>query len=190
MAGEPPWAVIGLGNPGERYARTRHNVGAMVVQRIADHLGARFKAQKRARCDVAEVRFAQQRVFLAVPHSYMNESGGPTAGLTQYYSVPDDHVIVVHDEIDLPFASLRLKLGGGDNGHNGLKSIRRSLGTGEWYRLRVGVGRGRGDTAGHVLAGFSAAERKALPDLLDEAADATELLVTNGLAAAQNRYNS
>jgi len=190
MAGESPWAVIGLGNPGERYARTPHNVGAMVVQRLADRAGERFKAQRRARCDVAEARLANQKVLLAVPHSYMNESGGPAASLTQYYSVPNDQLLVVHDEIDLPFAALRLKLGGGDNGHNGLKSIRRSLGTGDWYRLRVGVGRGRGETAGHVLTGFSGAERKELPDLLDRAADAAEALLTDGLAMAQNRYNS
>lgn len=190
MAGESPWAVIGLGNPGERYARTRHNVGAMVIQRMADRASERFKAQRRARCDVAETRVANHKVLLAVPHSYMNESGGPTAALTQYYSVPTEQLLVIHDEIDLPFAALRLKLGGGDNGHNGLKSIRKSLGTGDWYRLRVGVGRGRGDTAGHVLTGFSGSERAELPDLLDRAADAAEALLADGLAAAQNRYNS
>ena len=190
MAGESPWAVIGLGNPGERYARTRHNVGAMVVQRLADRMGERFKAQRRVRCDVAEGRLANRRVFLAVPHSYMNESGGPAAALVKYYSVPGDQLLVIHDEIDLPFGALRLKFGGGDNGHNGLKSIRKSLATGDWYRLRVGVGRGRGDTAGHVLAGFSGDERKALPDMLDRVADAAEVLLTDGLAAAQNRYNS
>lgn len=190
MTAVAPWAVVGLGNPGERYARTRHNIGAMVVQHMADAAGARMKAQRKARCDTADLRLADQRVFLAVPHSYMNESGGPVSSLLGYYSVPADRLVVVHDEIDLPFDALRLKFGGGDNGHNGLKSIRGSLRTGDWFRVRVGVGRGRGETADHVLSGFSAAERKELPDLLARTAEAVEALIGDGLATAQNRFNT
>jgi PTH1 family peptidyl-tRNA hydrolase len=179
-----------LGNPGERYARTRHNIGAMVVQRMAEVAGVRLKAQRKVRCDAADARLGGQRLLLAVPHSYMNESGGPVSALLGYYSVPPERLIVVHDEIDLPFAALRLKLGGGDNGHNGLKSIRSALGTGDWFRVRVGVGRGRGEQADHVLSGFSGAQRKELPELLDRSSDAVETLVGTGLAAAQNAYNS
>ncbi len=190
MTTNPAWAVVGLGNPGQRYARTRHNVGAMVVQRMADSAGARLKSQRRARCDVAEVRVKGRRLVLAVPHSYMNESGGPAAALLGYYSIAVDQLIVVHDEIDLPFGALRLKLAGGDNGHNGLRSIRRSLSTGDWYRVRVGVGRGRAEAADHVLTAFSGAERKELPELVERAGAATEDLIAEGLATAQNRFNT
>ncbi len=189
MTDQSPWAIVGLGNPGEKYARTRHNIGAMVVSQLAERSSERFRSQRRARCDVAEARLSQTKVVLAIPMSYMNESGGPVSSLLDYFSVPTDHLIVVHDEIDLPFAGLRLKFGGGDNGHNGLKSIRRSLGHGDWYRIRVGVGRGRGDTAGHVLSGFSGAERKELPALLDRAAESAESLISDGLATAQNHFN-
>ena len=189
MTDQSSWAIVGLGNPGERYARTRHNIGAMVVAELANRLSERFRSQRRARCEVAETRVGQAKVVLAIPTSYMNESGGPVSSLLDYFSVPPDHLIVVHDEIDLPFLGLRLKLGGGDNGHNGLKSIRRSLGDGDWYRIRVGVGRGRGDAAGHVLSGFSGAERKEIPNFLAHAADSAECLISDGLATAQNRYN-
>lgn len=190
MTAVASWAVVGLGNPGERYARTRHNVGAMVVQELADQAGARLRPQRRARCDVAEVRLGSDRAVLAVPHSYMNESGGPTAALLAYFSSTPERLLVIHDEIDLPFGALRLKRGGGDNGHNGLKSIRRSLRTGDWFRVRVGVGRGAGEAADHVLSPFTGAQRKELPDLLHRAAAAAEALIGEGLTAAQNRYNT
>ncbi len=185
-----PWVAVGLGNPGDRYAATRHNVGRMVVEQLAAGHGERFKANRRARCDVAEVRLGSQRCVLAVPHSYMNESGGPVSGVLAYYKAEPARLIVVQDEIDLPFGALRIKYGGGDNGHNGLKSIRKSLRTGDWYRIRVGVGRGRGDTAEHVLATFARHEAQPLADLVSTAADAVESLVDSGLERTQNRFNS
>ncbi len=185
-----PWVVVGLGNPGDRYAATRHNVGRMVVERVAADHSERFKVNRRARCDVAEVRLGAQRGVLAIPHSYMNESGGPVSAVLGYFHGEPDRLIVVQDEIDLPFGALRIKYGGGDNGHNGLKSIRKSLRTGDWYRIRVGVGRGRGDTADHVLATFARHESQPLADLVAQAADAVETLVESGLEPTQNRFNS
>lgn len=185
-----PWLAVGLGNPGDRYASTRHNVGQMALGLLAEQNGERFKANRKARCDIAEVRVGQTKLILAAPHSYMNESGGPVSAAVQYYSVEPDQVIVLQDEIDLPFGALRIKFGGGDNGHNGLKSIRKSLGTGDWYRIRLGVGRGRGDAADHVLARFARHESAGVDDLLQRAADCAECLVSDGLAVAQNRYNT
>ncbi|MFN8125486.1 MAG: aminoacyl-tRNA hydrolase [Candidatus Nanopelagicales bacterium] len=187
---EGPWVAVGLGNPGDRYAATRHNVGRMVVERMAEVAGQGFRPNRRARCDVAEVRVGAQRCVLAVPHSYMNESGGPVSGVLRYFHAEPSRLIVVQDEIDLPFGALRVKFGGGDNGHNGLKSIRRSLDTGDWYRIRVGVGRGRGDTADHVLARFARHEAAPLAELVDTAGDCVESLIGNGLELTQNRFNS
>jgi PTH1 family peptidyl-tRNA hydrolase len=187
-----PWLVVGLGNPGPDYADTRHNVGQLVVDELAARCRGRFAGHKRARAQVAEERIQGQRVILAKPLSYMNESGGPVKGLLDFYKVPLEHLVVVHDELDIPFAALRLKLGGGDNGHNGLKSVRRSTGTGDWYRVRVGIGRppGRQDPADFVLKPWGPVERKELPLLVVEAADAVELLVHEGLERAQNRYHA
>lgn len=185
-----PWLVVGLGNPGPDYAGHRHNAGSMVADLLADRSGCRFKAH-RSRADVAETRISGVRAVIAKPKSYMNESGGPVAGLRDFFKVPVEHLVVVHDELDLDFGRLRVKQGGGDNGHNGLKSLRRSLGTGEFFRVRVGIGRppGRQDPADWVLRDFSAAERKELGLELERAADAVETLLAEGLAAAQNRYN-
>src|SRR5947209_17064659 len=143
---------------------TRHNAGAMVVDRLADRAASRFKSH-RARADVVETHWGEAKVVLAKPRSYMNESGGPSAGLRDFFKVPADRLVVIHDELDLPAGVLRVKLGGGDNGHNGLKSLRRSLGSGEFYRVRVGIGRppGRQDPAEWVLRPFTAAARKQLP---------------------------
>lgn len=187
-----PWGMIGLGNPGAKYAETRHNIGAMVVSSLAASESARMKVQRRARCELADIRVAGTRVVLAIPGSFMNESGGPVAALTQFYKVPTDQLILVQDEVDLPFGALRVKFGGGDNGHNGLRSVRRSLGSGEWFRIRMGVGRpaGRADTAGHVLARFSGSERKQLPEFLDRGAAAAISVIENGLAATQSEFNS
>lgn len=184
--------VVGLGNPGERYAATRHNVGAMVLDHLVAADRGRWKSQRKTRCDIAEMRWAGHQVVLARPHSYMNESGGPVAALASFYGVPPEGIVVLHDELDLPFATLRIKAGGGDNGHNGLKSIRRSLGSGDTVRIRIGVGRppGRQDPADFVLRPFSTTERRDLPDLIQRAADATECVVTQGVAVAQNRYNA
>jgi len=187
-----PWLVVGLGNPGPDYAPTRHNVGFLVVEELADRARGRFAKHKRSHAQVAEERLQGQRAVLAKPSSYMNESGGPVKGLLDFYKVPMERLVVIHDELDIPFNTLRLKLGGGDNGHNGLKSIRRSTGSGEFYRVRVGIGRppGRQDPADFVLKPWGSTERKELPMLVSDAADAVELLVHEGLERAQNRYNT
>ena len=188
---EDVWLVVGLGNPGPGYAGNRHNVGFMVVDVLAGRMGGRFKAHK-TRAEVLEGRLAGARVVLAKPRTYMNESGSPVAGLRDFFKVPLDHLVVVHDELDLPYGGLRLKLGGGDNGHNGLKSIRRSVGSGEFHRVRFGIGRppGRMDAAAFVLRDFGAAERKDLDLEVDRTADAVEALVTQGLERAQNTFNT
>ena len=190
MADGHPWLVVGLGNPGPAYAGTRHNAGAMVADILADRLRARFKSH-RARADVVEARMGDERLVLAKPRSYMNESGGPVVALRDFFKVPVEQIVAIHDELDLGFGMLRLKLGGGDNGHNGVKALRRSLATGEFHRVRVGIGRppGRQDPADWVLRDFSPAERKELPLHLERAADAVESLLADGLAAAQNHYN-
>ncbi|MGH3418501.1 MAG: aminoacyl-tRNA hydrolase [Streptosporangiaceae bacterium] len=184
------WIVAGLGNPGPEYAGNRHNVGQMVTALLAERTGARFKAH-RSGSDVAEGRLAEAPVTLARPRSYMNLSGKPVAVLAAFYKVPPDRLVVIHDELDVPFGTLRLKLGGGDNGHNGLRSITAALGTRDYYRVRFGIGRppGRMDPAAFVLRDFSAAERKDLPFFIDRAADATEALIKEGLEAAQNTYH-
>jgi peptidyl-tRNA hydrolase, PTH1 family len=185
------WIIVGLGNPGPEYAGTRHNAGAMVLDVLAERAGARFKAH-RSRNDIAEGRLSGQPVTLARPHSYMNLSGGPVAALVGFYKAQPDHVVVIHDELDIPFDAVRLKLGGGDNGHNGLRSITASLGTRDYYRVRFGIGRppGRMDAAAFVLKDFSVAERKELPFALERAADATAALIAKGLVDAQNEYHT
>jgi PTH1 family peptidyl-tRNA hydrolase len=187
----PPWLAVGLGNPGEGYAGNRHNVGFMVADVLAARAGGRFKTH-RARADVVETRLAGQRVVLAKPRSYMNESGGPVAGLRSFFDVDVSRLVVVHDELDLDFGVLRVKLGGGDNGHNGLRSITKSLATRDYLRVRFGVGRppGRMDPADFVLKDFAAAERKDLGVHLERAADAVESLLSVGLAATQNAFNA
>jgi PTH1 family peptidyl-tRNA hydrolase len=190
VADEAPWLVVGLGNPGPGYAGNRHNVGFLVLDLLAGRAGGRFKAHK-GRADIVEARLTGQRAVLAKPRAYMNESGGPVASLREFFKVPVDHLLVVHDELDLEPGMLRLKAGGGDNGHNGLRSLRRSLGSGEFLRLRVGIGRppGRQDPADYVLHDFSAAERKELGVTVERAADAVESVVRDGLALAQNGFN-
>jgi len=184
------WIVAGLGNPGPEYAGNRHNAGHMVVALLAERAGARFKAH-RSGCDIAEIRLGQAPVTLAVPRSYMNLSGRPVATLAAFYKLPAERLVVIHDELDIGFGSIRLKQGGGDNGHNGLRSITQTLGTPGYYRVRFGIGRppGRMDAASFVLRDFSTPERKELPFLLDRAADAAEALITQGLAPAQNLYH-
>jgi len=191
MADDGPWVVVGLGNPGPAYVANRHNAGALVLDVLADRMGSTFKAHK-TRNDVIEGRLGDRRLVLSRPRCYMNDSGGPVAAVRDFYKAPLDRLVVVHDELDLPFATLRLKLGGGDNGHNGLKSLRRSLGSGDFYRVRVGIGRppGRQDPADWVLKDFSKAEQKELDLLFERAADAVEALIGDGLPAAQNTYNT
>ncbi|ACU34616.1 aminoacyl-tRNA hydrolase [Actinosynnema pretiosum subsp. pretiosum] len=182
--------VVGLGNSGPKYEGTRHNAGFLVLDELADRVGGRFKAHKGG-AEVVEGRLAGQRVVLAKPRGYMNNSGGPVSGTAKFYKAQPASVIVVHDELDLPFGAVRLKLGGGDNGHNGLRSITRSLGTKDYLRVRFGVDRppGRMDPADYVLKDFSVVERKQLALELDRAADAVEALVSSGLEAAQNQFH-
>ncbi|HEY2042824.1 MAG TPA: aminoacyl-tRNA hydrolase [Jatrophihabitans sp.] len=183
--------VVGLGNPGPRYAATRHNAGFFVLDELGSRVGGSFKAHK-ARADVLEGRLADRSVVLAKPRSYMNESGGPVAALSRFYKIAAEQIIVIHDELDLPFGVLRLKRGGGEGGHNGLRSLSPALGSKEYVRIRFGIGRppGRQDPADYVLREFSAAERKEMEFLVDRAADAAEKVLAIGLEAAQNEFNS
>lgn len=194
------WLIVGLGNPGPRYAGNRHNVGAMVAEElVARHGGgSRLRAHK-ARAAVAEIRLGVlpggapgPRAVVAVPSSYMNESGGPVKALLQFYDLDADHLVVVHDELDIPAGDIRLKKGGGEGGHNGLRSVTSALGTKDYLRVRVGIGRppGRMEPADFVLRDFSPPERKELPFLVGDAADAAEQLVAEGLQAAQQRWHS
>jgi len=162
----------------------------MVTALLAERAGVRFKAH-RSGSDIAEGRLAEVPVTLARPRSYMNLSGRPVAALAAFYKIPPERLVVIHDELDIPFGAVRLKLGGGDNGHNGLRSITQALGTPDYYRVRFGIGRppGRMDPAAYVLRDFTATERKDLPFFIDRAADAAEALIAKGLAAAQNTYH-
>lgn len=193
-----PWLIAGLGNPGSEYAANRHNVGFMVADLLAERMGGRFKAHKGggARAQVLEGRIGvpgpgSRRVVVAKPMSFMNLSGGPVSALSVFYKVPVGNIVAVHDELDIDYGTLRLKLGGGDNGHNGLKSITKALGS-DYHRVRFGVGRppGRMSVADYVLKDFSAAERKELDYFVDRAADAVETLVVDGLERAQTTYNA
>jgi len=183
--------VVGLGNPGKQYAGNRHNVGAMVADVLARRVGGSFKSHK-AGADIVETRIAGSRVVVAKPRSYMNLSGAATAGLSRFFSIEPGRVIAVHDELDLPPASIRVKSGGGEGGHNGLRSISASLGTKDYLRVRFGIGRppGRMDPADFVLRDFSAAERNELDIDLQHAADAVDMLVEFGLEITQNRFHA
>ncbi|WP_370639651.1 aminoacyl-tRNA hydrolase [Allobranchiibius sp. GilTou73] len=189
-----PWLIVGLGNPGTAYAGNRHNVGAMVAELLADRAGATLKAHK-ARARGARIRLGTAggglpgpSAVVAVPATYMNESGGPVAALMSFFKIPPERLIVVHDELDIDFGAVRLKRGGGEGGHNGLRSITKSLGTKDYLRVRVGIGRppGRMDAASYVLKDFNATERKELDFLLPSAVDAIDLLVQKDLPDAQN----
>jgi peptidyl-tRNA hydrolase, PTH1 family len=185
------WLVVGLGNPGPSYAGNRHNAGFMVADVLAERMGGRFK-RHRSRAEVIEGRLGADRVVLAKPRCYMNESGGPVAALRDFFKVPLDNLIVVHDELDIPYGAIRLKQGGGDNGHNGLRSVTKSLGSRDYLRVRFGIGRppGRMDAAAFVLRDFSAAERKELALNVERAVDAAETLIQAGLTAAQNSFHA
>ncbi|WP_083364650.1 aminoacyl-tRNA hydrolase [Microterricola viridarii] len=187
------WLVVGLGNPGPGYANHRHNVGQMVVDELASRIGATFKKHKTP-AQVAEgfLRPGGPKLVLAKSNSYMNTSGGPVAALLKFYSLPLERLIVVHDELDIPFDTIKLKIGGGHGGHNGLRDIAKAANSPEYVRVRVGVGRppGRQDPADFVLQGFSSTERSVLPNLLSDAADAVELVITDGLLAAQQKVHA
>lgn len=191
------WLVVGLGNPGTQYAATRHNIGFWVVDVLARRSGERLARHKRAVASTAQVRIGGPGptgtpAVLVEPLSFMNDSGGPVKALMSFYDVAVEHLVVVHDELDLPLGRLRIKRGGGDNGHNGLRSIRSALGTGDFTRVRLGIGRppGRQDPAEFVLKAFSSAERAEASVMAEEGADAVEELLTRGLAAAQNAFNA
>lgn len=194
---EDVWLVVGLGNPGPAYAGHRHNVGYLVADELAARMGSAFRAHKSGRAEVVEGRLTPPgvpgpRVVLARPRGYMNESGGPVKALATFYKVPPERIIAIHDELDIAFNTLRVKLGGGDNGHNGLRSMRGSLGTGDFYRVRAGIGRppGRQDVADFVLSNYSTTEKKDLPFQVMDAADAVECLITEGLERTQQKFNS
>ena len=182
--------VVGLGNPGPPYAANRHNVGFLVADLLAERVGGRFKAH-RSGCDVVEGRLAGRRIVLAKPRSFMNLVGGPVTGAARFFKVGVEDTVVLHDELDLPFGTVRLKLGGGEGGHNGLRSISKSLSSKDYLRVRFGIGRppGRMDPADFVLRDFSSVERRELPVLVDHAADAVEALLANGLEPAQNQFH-
>jgi PTH1 family peptidyl-tRNA hydrolase len=186
-----PTLVVGLGNPGPQYVGNRHNAGFLVADELADRMGGKFKTHK-AGAEVLEGRLASTRVVLAKPRTYMNLSGGSVAGALRFYKVPLEQLVVVHDELDLPYGTVRLKLGGGENGHNGLRAITKSLGTRDYHRVRFGIGRppGRMDPADFVLRDFSVVERKELAFVVDRCADAVEALVSMGLEAAQNVFHA
>ena len=189
------WLVVGLGNPGEQYAATRHNVGQMVVDAMAQGNKLRWSTHK-SRTDVAAYKLGNgentQAIILAKSKSYMNESGGPIKALAAFYKVEPAHIIVLHDELDIAFSTIRVKLAGGDNGHNGLKSLTSSLATANYYRVRLGIGRpiGQQDPADFVLKQFSIAEKKDLTNFLIRAAEAVESLIEQGLEKTQTRFNS
>jgi len=193
MTEDAPWLVVGLGNPGREYAGNRHNVGFMVAELLASRVGAKFGRHKRAVAEVAEGRlgFGGPKLILVKPLTYMNLSGAPVSALAQFFKVPVDNVVAVHDELDVPYGQVRAKRGGGEGGHNGLRSMSKSLGTKEYARVRFGIGRppGRQDPADFVLSDFSAAERKELDFLVDRAADVVEAVVLEGVEWAQNKYH-
>ncbi|MBY6062480.1 aminoacyl-tRNA hydrolase [Microbacterium esteraromaticum] len=187
------WLIVGLGNPGPRYAPTRHNIGQMVLDELADRRGDRFREHKAgARVVETWLRPGGDRLVLAKPNSYMNTSGTPVAALARFYSVDPERVLVIHDELDIPFDSIRMKTGGGHGGHNGVRDVARALGTADFPRVRAGIGRppGRQDPADWVLAPFGSVEQKRLPIFLSDLADAVEQLVDEGLLAAQQKHHS
>lgn len=187
------WLVVGLGNPGPRYEMTRHNIGQLVVDELAARRSETFRAHKaNARAVETWLRPGADKLVLAKPNSFMNVSGGPVAGLASFYGVPPERVVVVHDELDIPFDTIKLKIGGGNGGHNGVRDVAKALGTPDFLRVRVGIGRpvGRQDAADWVLDPFGPTERKTLPILVSDAADAVEQLVGEGLLAAQQRHHA
>ncbi|BBY14423.1 aminoacyl-tRNA hydrolase [Mycolicibacterium litorale] len=183
-----PLLVVGLGNPGPNYAKTRHNLGFMVADLLAGRIGSGFKVHRKSGAEIVTGRLAGRSVVVAKPRTYMNESGRNVGPLAKFYSVAPADVIVVHDELDIDFGRIRLKAGGGVAGHNGLKSVAAALGTKDFQRVRVGVGRppGRKDPATYVLETFNATERPEVPTICEQAADATEMLIAQGLEPAQN----
>jgi len=189
------WLVIGLGNPGPEYSATRHNVGQMVVDELAKRHKVKWSSHK-SRTDIAAYKMGTgvdaHSIIIAKSKSYMNETGGPLKALAAFYKVQPDHIIALHDELDIPYAAIRSKISGGDNGHNGLKSMTSALATAEYFRVRLGIGRPMGsqDPADFVLKAFSVAEKKTLSEFIDRGCDVVESLITHGLEETQSRFNS
>ncbi len=187
-----PLLIVGLGNPGPKYAKNRHNIGFMVVDLLAERVGAQFKVHKRSGAEIVTGMLAQRPVVLAKPRTYMNESGSQVGPLAKFYSVRPKDMIVIHDELDIDFGRIRLKQGGGEGGHNGLRSIANAVGDKSFQRVRIGIGRppGRKEPADFVLENFNSGERGEVPTICAQAADATELLIELGLEAAQNQVHA
>ena len=189
------WLVVGLGNPGDQYAATRHNIGQMVIDELARRHSVKFSSHK-SRTDIAAFKLGvgidAHSVIIGKSKSYMNETGGPVKALANFYSVQPEKIIALHDELDIPFAAIRTKLAGGDNGHNGLKSMTSSFGTANYYRIRLGIGRpmGQQDPADFVLKAFSKVEQKDLAEFIERGADVVESLISKGLEATQSAFNS
>lgn len=188
------WIVVGLGNPGPQYERTRHNVGQMVLDELAARTASKFTVHKQTRAQIAETRLypGGPRLVLVKPMSYMNLSGGPVSNVMKFFGVTTENLVVVHDEVDIDFEAIKLKRGGGEGGHNGLRDISKACGSKDYLRVRVGVGRppGRMDTADFVLKPFTATEQSEVPLLLDRAADAVEHIIEHGLTSAQNAIHA
>ncbi len=189
------WLVVGLGNPGDEYAATRHNVGQMVIDHLAKRHSVKLSTHK-SRTDIAAYKLGvgvdAHSVILAKSKSYMNESGGPIKALASFYSVEPTKIIVLHDELDIPYAAIRTKVAGGDNGHNGLKSLTSSFGTADYFRVRLGIGRpmGQQDPGDFVLKQFSKEEKKSIDEFIDRGADCVEFLIDKGLDLTQSKFNS
>jgi PTH1 family peptidyl-tRNA hydrolase len=189
------WLVVGLGNPGDEYAATRHNVGTMVIDHLAKRHNVKLSTHK-SRTDIAAYKLGvgvdAHSIILAKSKSYMNESGGPIKALASFYSVEPAKIIVLHDELDIPYAAIRTKVAGGDNGHNGLKSLTSSFGTADYFRVRLGIGRpmGQQDPGDFVLKQFSKEEKKTLDEFIDRGADCVEFLIEKGLDLTQSKFNS
>ena len=189
------WLVVGLGNPGDQYAATRHNIGQMVIDELAKRHSVKFSSHK-SRTDIAAYKIGygtdSHSIILGNSKGYINETGGPVKALANFYSVEPQNIIALHDELDIPFSAIRTKIAGGDNGHNGLKSITSAFGTAEYFRIRLGIGRpmGEQDPADFVLKAFSKVEQKELGNFITRSADAVESLITNGLELTQQNFNS
>ena len=189
------WLVVGLGNPGDKYAATRHNVGQMVIDELVSRHNVKLSSHK-SRTHIAAFKLGvgvdAHPVIVAKSHSFMNETGGPIKALAHFYSVEPQKIIALHDELDIPFAAIRTKIAGGDNGHNGLKSMTSAFGTAEYYRVRLGIGRpmGEQDPGDFVLKAFSKVEQKDLGEFIVRGADVVESLINEGLERTQTRYNS
>ncbi|MFZ4107923.1 MAG: aminoacyl-tRNA hydrolase [Candidatus Planktophila sp.] len=188
------WLVVGLGNPGDQYAATRHNVGQMVIDQLVRRHNVKLSSHK-SRTDIAAYKLgvgdAVHSIIVAKSKSYMNETGGPIKALANFYSVEPENIIALHDELDIAFSTIRSKLGGGDNGHNGLKSMTSAFNTPDYYRVRLGIGRpmGQQDPADFVLKAFSKVEQKDLAEFIERGADVVESLITQGLERTQTAFN-